>query len=340
MGIDETEVTKIFEQSNAELIELKNCNKNLFNLKIGLLNSFLNAITEKKRNKKYEKIIKDTTSKADIIYLFHDSILSQIPKGPIVIGSFHERNPNPKAYSLFGSIFIILDMKLIKYKVLFKRIEYYHYQALNLKPYVPKSSFYIPLSIDATKYLPYNNIIDHDDIIRLLSVDRLVKSKGIDILVDAFNIVKGKGRYELHVVGSGEMEYFIKNLKINGLVFHSLVNDETLIQLYKYCDVFVFPSTSDRCGLIVLEALASIEYIIVNDSLKGVFDDFEHLNILEHSKHDSLDVANRIMSFKKKISRYNKDVDLMIREKYDWPVIEKKLYDKFQELVNNNLTSG
>lgn len=335
----EADVSDILDRNNVEIIKLESYNKNLFNSKIGLLNSFINSITEKRRNKKYSKLIEDVTSKADIIYLFHNSFSSQISKGPIVIGSFHERNPNPKAYPRYKRIFIRLGLRLIKSKVLFKRIDYYHYQALNLQHYVPKNSFYIPLGIDTKKFLLNRDNENVDNIIRILFVGRLVKSKGIDMIIDVFNIIRSEGIYELHIVGSGEMEYYIKNLKINGIIYHGQLNDEALVQLYRYCDIFVFPSQSDMYGLVVLEAIASMEYAIVNESLKGVFDDFENLNVLEYSKHNLNDIVNRIMRFKKNVNRDNEEVSFMIKEKYDWRVIDKKLYNKFKELLDMGLTN-
>ena len=335
----ETDVSDILERNDVEIIKLESYNKNLFNSKIGLLNSFINALTEKKRNKKYLKLIEDVTSKADIIYLFHNSFSSQISKGPIVIGSFHERNPNPKAYPWFTRIFIRFGIRLIKSKVLFQRIDYYHYQALNLQHYVPKNSFYIPLGIDINKFLLNKYNENSGNIIRILFVGRLIKSKGIDMIIDVFNIIRNKGIYELHIVGSGELEYYIKNLKINGIIYHGQLNDEALVQLYRYCDIFVFPSQSDMYGLVVLEAIASMEYAIVNESLKGVFDDFENLNVLEYSKHNLNDIVNRIMRFKKNVNRDNEEVSFMIKEKYDWRVIDKKLYNKFKELLDMGLTN-
>ena len=85
----EPNISDILNRNNVEVIKLECSNKNLFNSKIGLVNSFLNALTEKRRNKKYSKLIEDITSKADVIYLFHNSFSSQISKAPILIGSFH-----------------------------------------------------------------------------------------------------------------------------------------------------------------------------------------------------------------------------------------------------------
>ncbi|MGC8726356.1 MAG: hypothetical protein ACP5RS_07295, partial [Thermoplasmata archaeon] len=53
--INEAEVIQTLKDKNVELITLEDYNKKTLNLKIGLLNSFVNAMTEKIRNKKYNK---------------------------------------------------------------------------------------------------------------------------------------------------------------------------------------------------------------------------------------------------------------------------------------------
>ena len=60
---------------------------------------------------------------------------------------------------------------------------------------------------------------------------------------------------------------------------------------------------------------------------------------MEYSKHDSNDIANRIMKFYKNFNRYNKDVESIIKEKYDWRVIDKRLYNTFQGLLDKYLTN-
>lgn len=337
MRLKQDEIFKILKSKNVELETIKEYDKNRYNLKIGLLSTIINTLTEKIRNRKYKVYINKLLTEADIIYLFHNAFIKFIGnKSTIVVGSFYERNPNPEAYSGLGKLAIKFSEMLIRYHLVWRRIDYYHYEALNLKSLVPKNSFYIPLGIDADKYLKNINITN-DNVIRILFVGRLVKTKGIDILIDAFNIIKAKGKYELHIVGSGEMDDYIKNLKINSLIYHGQIDDDSLIKIYQRCDIFVFPSQSDIYGLVILEALASMEHIIVSDTLKGVFDDFEKIGVLEYSKRSSTDIVNRILKYKKSYDRYNVIVAKLIREKYDWKAIDINLYNTFQELVNKKL---
>jgi glycosyltransferase involved in cell wall biosynthesis len=193
------------------------------------------------------------------------------------------------------------------------------------------NSFYLPSGLEIDKFIVNEHEREIDEVTRILFVGRLVKSKGIDVLIEAFRNIKNKGKYELHIVGSGEMEVFIENLEINGLIFHGRLDDDELLRIYKKCDIFVFPSKGDIYGLVVLEAIASGEYVIVNKTLRGVFDNFERLGVLEYANHDYIDLADRILKFKKNYS-HNKNVEDLLK-KYDWKEIDNRLYMIIQDLV-------
>jgi len=331
--IKKEEIDKVLKENNIELITLDQYNKNLFNMRISLLNTVFNTISETIRNRKYKLYISKITKRADLVYLFHNSFSHFIPEGPIVIGSFHERNINPQSYRGLSLILIKFTITAMKHKLLFRRINYYHYQAYNYRSFVPKNSFYLPLGIELDKYIKNNYEKWDDEIVRILFVGRLVPSKGVDVLVEAFRKIKDKGKFELHIVGSGEMQSYIQNYRIKGLIYHGQLGDDELQRIYKKCDIFVFPSISDIFGLVVLEALASGEYVIVDKTLKGVFDDFAELGILEYTDHDPSDIASRILKFKKNFAQ-NKNAEELLK-KYDLKEINNKLYTIFQDLINN-----
>jgi len=333
--IKKDEIDTILKENNIELITLDQYNENLFDMKIGILNTVFNTLTETIRNRKYKHDIYKITSRADVVYLFHNSFSYFIQKGPIVIGSFHERNIDPRIYKGFSSILTKLTSILIKHKLLFRRIDYYHYQNYNYNYFVPKNSFYLPLGVDIDRYIMKYHEREIDEIVRILFVGRLAKSKGLDVLIEAFRKINDKGKYELHIVGSGEMQVYIQNSKIKGLIYHGHVDDDELLRIYKKCDIFVFPSIGDIFGLVVLEALASGEYVIVDKTLKGVFDDFEKLGILEYANHDPSDIANRILKFKKNFKQ-NKNVEELLKN-YDWKEIVNKLYFIFQDLITRTV---
>ncbi|MEJ5301154.1 MAG: glycosyltransferase [Thermodesulforhabdaceae bacterium] len=100
-----------------------------------------------------------------------------------------------------------------------------------------------------------------------LYVGRLSKEKDLDILCRAFRRLHEKEpKTALVIVGDGpyrsEME---KMLSGTHAVFTGYLTGDALYEAYASCDFFVFPSTTDTFGNVVLEAQASGLPVIVSD---------------------------------------------------------------------------
>lgn len=101
----------------------------------------------------------------------------------------------------------------------------------------------------------------------LLYVGRISKEKALDKLVASFRLLRDQGlEIQLVVVGDGpyraEME---ANLLGYPVVFTGYLEGDALPALYASADIFVFPSTTDTFGNVVLEAQASGTPVIVSD---------------------------------------------------------------------------
>ena len=93
------------------------------------------------------------------------------------------------------------------------------------------------------------------------------KEKNLDILVAAFKgLVQMADNLHLTVVGEGPYLREMKD-KLQGFpcLFTGYLDGETLSAAYASSDVFVFPSTTDTFGNVVLEAQASGLPVIVTD---------------------------------------------------------------------------
>lgn len=102
--------------------------------------------------------------------------------------------------------------------------------------------------------------------VKLLYVGRISKEKNLDVLEQSFAALhKELGGVRLIVVGDGpyraEME---RNLKDAPAVFTGYLDGENLAQAYASADLFVFPSTRDTFGNVVLEAQASGLPVVVS----------------------------------------------------------------------------
>ena len=93
---------------------------------------------------------------------------------------------------------------------------------------------------------------------------RLTHAKGFDILLEAFNNIKGKYSVELHILGDGPDLSKLKALAGDYVYFHGF--KENPLDYMKDFDVFLQPSRSEGCGIAVLEAMSLDLPVLVSDA--------------------------------------------------------------------------
>lgn len=103
--------------------------------------------------------------------------------------------------------------------------------------------------------------------LKFLYVGRVSREKNLPILVNAFKaLCKTSDKAHLTVVGDGpyadEMKHLLKDYPVT---FTGYLSGEPLCRVYASADIFVFPSTTDTFGNVVLEAQASGLPVIVSD---------------------------------------------------------------------------
>ncbi len=106
-----------------------------------------------------------------------------------------------------------------------------------------------------------------DHVIKLLYVGRVSKEKNLPILVEAFKHLSGE-RCDVHLIIVGEGPYLEEmKIELSGkpVTFTGYLAGEDLAAAYASSNVFVFPSTTDTFGNVVLEAQASGIPVIVTD---------------------------------------------------------------------------
>jgi glycosyltransferase involved in cell wall biosynthesis/PHP family Zn ribbon phosphoesterase len=106
------------------------------------------------------------------------------------------------------------------------------------------------------------------DGINLLFAGRISKDKNLDFLSDVYEqILNIREDINLIIVGDGPylQGYREKMQKFKRVVFTGQVDREILPEIYSGSDLFVFPSTTDTFGMVVLEAQACGLPAIVSD---------------------------------------------------------------------------
>ena len=125
----------------------------------------------------------------------------------------------------------------------------------------------LPRGVDTVMFSPEKRVQDYwhrhncNGAFKFLYVGRISKEKNVDILVKAFDKLNEKGNNPAYLVlvGDGPLlpELRKRCARNKNIIFTGILHDEDLAQAYASSDVFVFPSTTDTFGNVVLEAQAS-----------------------------------------------------------------------------------
>ncbi len=161
--------------------------------------------------------------------------------------------------------------------------------------------------------------------------------KGVKIVIDAWKRIKDKSNIELHIAGGGDIaEYVREEAGTSGFIYHGILSLDELSDLYRSCDVFVYPTGCDNLPLVVLEALSSGLYVIMSDLFRGAFDDFEKLHYLEYQSRDPEVIAKRMenISRDKSILDHDRMKEYQyVKDNYSWETISRKLFDFFFDVA-------
>ncbi len=119
--------------------------------------------------------------------------------------------------------------------------------------------------VDATAFSPAWRSMEYrrsfgirDDEFLLLYVGRLAKEKGLDRLLAAARQLERSGQgVRLMLVGDGPYEAACREGAPAGTIFTGTLSGHELSTAFASGDLFVFPSTTDTFGNVLLEAMAS-----------------------------------------------------------------------------------
>jgi glycosyltransferase involved in cell wall biosynthesis len=102
--------------------------------------------------------------------------------------------------------------------------------------------------------------------VRLLYVGRVSKEKDLDLLAEAYRRLRDEGlAIQLCVVGQGPYSQAFSE-SLPEALFTGYLTGKELAAAYASADIFVFPSTTDTFGNVIIEAQASGVPVIVSDS--------------------------------------------------------------------------
>jgi phosphatidylinositol alpha 1,6-mannosyltransferase len=88
-------------------------------------------------------------------------------------------------------------------------------------------------------------------------VGRIAREKDLDLLVQAWQLLRPDTRRKLVLVGRGPLQNELRKMRVRGVILTGLKHGVELSAAYASSDVFVFPSTTETFGNVLLEGMAS-----------------------------------------------------------------------------------
>lgn len=169
----------------------------------------------------------------------------------------------------------------------------------------------------------------------VLMVSRLVKEKDLADLVEMDRILRARGaEFRLVLVGEGPMREELERA-LPGAFFAGHQSGDALARWYASGDVFVFPSTTETFGNVVLEALASGIPAVVVD--RGGPPDLivEGENGWVAGANDPVDLARRVgmLLGDPQLRKHMGERGAEMARERDWSAINGRLLDDYQRVA-------
>jgi glycosyltransferase involved in cell wall biosynthesis len=272
----------------------------------------------------------------EIVYLFLNeySIFFRDTNIPI-IGSGHTLDIHH--FLDDHTIFLRLSSRIIHF-MYFKNINGFNYFPKDSRIFVQlkdkwnlKYNFPLPPGVDTELFHPDPYVAGVK--LKVLFVAALEYSKGLDLLIPVMDKFSDNQNIEFHIAGTGPVEDEILQRKF--INYHKGLNNAELANLYRHCDIFIYPSHSDYYPAVVSQAFSSGLYVLVGDFFKGIFDDFgEYLEYIPMNVESFYNRINDIINNRKIIDHDRQEEYEYVRSNYDWSIIAKKFYDNMENIYN------
>jgi glycosyltransferase involved in cell wall biosynthesis len=120
----------------------------------------------------------------------------------------------------------------------------------------------------------YDSNYDNEDVI--LYTGRIAIEKDLDVFVKVYELMKNNPKVKFVMVGDGPYLKELKEIYKNKIIFTGFLEGKDLSIAYASSDYFLFPSTTETFGNVILEAMASGLIPLVAD--KGASQE----NIINH----------------------------------------------------------
>lgn len=182
--------------------------------------------------------------------------------------------------------------------------------------------------------------LDDADLV-LVNVNRLVKNKGVNYLVDSLRILNNSLNVKLILIGSGLEENAIKRrireLGLEQKIIHfKNISDREKFQLIDLAEISVTPTLFEGLPIAILEAMACGKPVVASN-ITEVPQVVKHgVNGFLVRPRDPEAIAKAILKIYKKslINKMGSESKRMVKD-YDWNVIAARAMKEYEGLLNN-----
>ena len=196
----------------------------------------------------------------------------------------------------------------------------------------------IDLSIFAESAVEKNNKKEKN-IIKLFSLAYLVKGKGMDLLIEAFNnSLKGKN-VQLVIGGDGternNLETRVKKLQLDKQInFLGALSRKEVVREMESCDGFVLVSEHETFGMVYIEAMAMGKPVLATKN-GGAEDIVKDFNGILANNRDVSSISKELNNFIKRLPFFdNEKIKNECINTYNEEVIIKKIKEEYKEVLS------
>jgi len=279
-------------------------------------------------------------SKYDLVHLHHRDaafiILILKLRYRVIITTHGTFSITPK-WGKYSKYFSINEKYFVKYANIItcvsKNEQRLYIENINIKP------IYIPNGINGNLKITQRNELRKDNYI-FFGAGRIIKSKGCEIMLKAFNILNYKGK----ILIAGELEQTLdyKNELLNlsrdlNVKFLGLIKDKNeLLNLLHNAKLFIFPSSLEAMSMMLLEAASVKTPIICSDIIenKDIFTDNEVLFFKTNDEKDLVDKIQWALENYDEMLLKSKRAYIKLKENYTWEKIAQEYSTVYNLLLS------
>ncbi|AZR72250.1 glycosyl transferase family 1 [Anoxybacter fermentans] len=188
----------------------------------------------------------------------------------------------------------------------------------------------------------------HPDEKMVFFVGRLVQEKGVQVLIESIpEILFHNPQTKFVIAGKGpkmdELKDQATRLGVyDRCYFTGFIDDKTRNNLYRVCDLAVFPSLYEPFGIVALEAMAAKVPVLVTNvggMAEIVEDGVDGIKVHPGSPHELAQGILRVLKNPELGKKIQENGFKKVKEKYNWPGIAKKTNKVYQRVYDEYLES-